>query len=156
MRGRPCGSIQGSTGYYSLNSCGTPPDTNLGKTHARVMNVNSFSAGSPVRFTILQNLELKIMENYAFFIGTDISKETLDFALIVNNTVQFHVQVSNDKKGIEQFIKQAKKQNKTFSFTNSLFCMEHTGICRIGEPSLYLQYDSVCIKIGSRRNGNNM
>ena len=68
------------------------------------------------------------MENYAFFIGTDISKETLDFALIINNVVQFHVQVSNDKQGIELFIKQAKKQNKTFSFANSLFCMEHTGI----------------------------
>ena len=24
------GPIQGSTGYYSLNSCGTPPDSNLG------------------------------------------------------------------------------------------------------------------------------
>ena len=24
------GPIQGSTGYYSLNSCGTPPDKNLG------------------------------------------------------------------------------------------------------------------------------
>ena len=68
------------------------------------------------------------MENYAFFIGTDISKETLDFALIVNNAVQFHLQVSNDKEGIDQFIKQVKKQNKTFSFGNSLFCMEHTGI----------------------------
>ena len=68
------------------------------------------------------------MENYTFFIGIDVSKETLDFALIVNNAVQFHVQVSNDKQGIEQFIKQAKKQNKTFSFANSLFCMEHTGI----------------------------
>jgi hypothetical protein len=32
------GPIQGSTGYYSLNSY-----RNLGKTHARVMNVNSFS-----------------------------------------------------------------------------------------------------------------
>ena len=37
------GPIQGSTGYYSQDSCGTPPDKNLGKTHARVMNVNSFS-----------------------------------------------------------------------------------------------------------------
>lgn len=39
------------------------------------MNVNSFSG--------LQNLILKIMKNYAFFIGIDISKETLDFALII-------------------------------------------------------------------------
>ena len=74
------------------------------------------------------------MKNYAFFIGIDVSKETLDFALIINNVVQFHLQKSNDKQGIEQFIKQAKKQNKTFSFENSLFCMEHTGI--YNNPSL--------------------
>ena len=58
----------------------------------------------------------------------NLSKETLDFALIVNNVVQFHLQVTNDKFGIEQFIKQVRKQNKEFSFINSLFCMEHTGI----------------------------
>lgn len=68
------------------------------------------------------------MENYSFFIGIDVSKETLDFALIVANSVQFHIQVTNDKQGIELFIKQAKNQNKGFSFDNTLFCMEHTGI----------------------------
>ena len=68
------------------------------------------------------------MKNYSFFIGVDVSKETLDFALIVQNTVQFHLQVTNDKLGIEQFIKQVRKQNKEFSFVNSLFCMEHIGI----------------------------
>jgi transposase len=68
------------------------------------------------------------MKNYAFFIGIDISKETLDFALIIQNVVQFHLQVTNDKSGIELFIKQVKKHDKAFSFGNSLFCMEHTGI----------------------------
>ena len=58
----------------------------------------------------------------------NLSKETLDFALIINNVVLFHLQVTNDKLGIELFIKQVKKQNKEFSFGNSLFCMEHTGI----------------------------
>ena len=66
------------------------------------------------------------MKNYAFFIGIDVSKETLDFALIANNIVQSHLQVTNDTQGIEQFINQFKKLNKTFSFENSLFCMEHT------------------------------
>ena len=41
------------------------------------------------------------MKNYAFFIGIDVSKETLDFALIANNIVQFHLQVTNDTQGIE-------------------------------------------------------
>ena len=66
------------------------------------------------------------MKNYSFFVGIDVSKETLDFALVVTNSVQFHLQVTNDKIGIEQFVKQAKRQNKGFSFENSLFCMEHT------------------------------
>ena len=71
------------------------------------------------------------MKNYSFFIGIDVSKETLDFSLIVANIAQFHLQVTNDKKGIELFIQEAtvatvKKQNKNFSFENSLFCMEHT------------------------------
>ena len=66
------------------------------------------------------------MKNYAFFIGIDISKETLDFALIINNVVQFHLQVNNDKLGIELFIKQVRKHDKSFSFENSLFCMEYT------------------------------
>ena len=30
------------------------------------------------------------MKSYAFFIGVDVSKETLDFALIVQNIVLFH------------------------------------------------------------------
>ena len=68
------------------------------------------------------------MKNFAFFIGIDISKETLDFALIVSNVVQFHLQVTNDKLGIELFIKQVRKHDESFSFENSLFCMEHTGI----------------------------
>ena len=36
------------------------------------------------------------MKNYAFFISIDVSKETLDFALIANNIVQFHLQVTDD------------------------------------------------------------
>ena len=58
----------------------------------------------------------------------NLSKETLDFALIVQNIVQFHLQVTNDKLGIELFIKQVRKHDKSFSFDNSLFCMEHTAL----------------------------
>ena len=74
------------------------------------------------------------MKNYSFFIGIDVSKETLDFSLIIANIAQFHLQVTNDKKGIDLFIKEVKKRNNSFSFENSLFCMEHTGIYRSGEP----------------------
>ena len=78
--------------------------------------------------TTYQILTPKVMKTYSFFVGIDVSKETLDFALIIKNAVQFHLQVTNDKQGINEFIKQAKKFDKQFSFENSLFCMEHTGI----------------------------
>ncbi len=79
-------------------------------------------------FSIKQILKSTIMKNYQYFIGIDISKNELDFALIESNKVLFHVEVSNDKKGIEQFIKKIKVQYTQFSLVNSLFCMEHTGI----------------------------
>ena len=46
------------------------------------------------------------------------------------NSIRFGgpIQVNNDKLGIELFIKQVRKHDKAFSFRNSLFCMEHTGI----------------------------
>ena len=68
------------------------------------------------------------MKMYRYFIGIDVSKDELDFALIESNKVLLHLEVSNNKKGIEQFVKQAQSQQKDFSIENSLFCLEHTGI----------------------------
>jgi transposase len=68
------------------------------------------------------------MENFNFFIGIDISKATLDWAVVVSNKLLFHHQSTNDKAGIEGFIKQLKAQCPNANFTNSLYCMEHTGI----------------------------
>lgn len=62
-----------------------------------------------------------------YFIGIDVSKNELDFAVVNSNKVLFHLEVTNNKKGIEDFIKAFKKQT-AFSFQNSLFCMEFTGI----------------------------
>ncbi|MFN4147755.1 MAG: transposase [Runella sp.] len=68
------------------------------------------------------------METFSFFIGIDISKATLDFAVVVTNKVLFHFQSTNDKKGIESFVNQLKEQCPNADFTNSLYCMEHTGV----------------------------
>lgn len=68
------------------------------------------------------------METFSFFIGIDISKATLDFAVVSANKLLFHFQSTNDKKGIESFMKQLKEQCPGADFTNSLYCMEHTGI----------------------------
>lgn len=68
------------------------------------------------------------MKTYRYFVGIDVSKDELDFALIESNKVLLHLEVSNDKKGIEQFVKQVKSLQKDFSMANALFCLEHTGI----------------------------
>jgi len=64
---------------------------------------------------------------FDFFIGVDVSKATLDFAVLKANQVLFHQQVSNDKKGITAFCKQLRQQTKA-GIGQCLFCMEHTGI----------------------------
>lgn len=68
------------------------------------------------------------METFSFFIGIDISKATLDFAVVVANKLLFHYQSTNDKAGIEGFIKLLKLHCPDANFSNSLYCMEHTGI----------------------------
>lgn len=62
---------------------------------------------------------------FAYFIGVDVSKATLDFAVAKANQIQFHQQVSNDQKGISLFIKELRKQTKA-CLKQCLFCMEHT------------------------------
>jgi len=65
--------------------------------------------------------------HFTFFIGVDVSKATLDFAVVRANQILFHQQVSNDKKGISQFLKELRKQTNA-SLTHCLFCLEYTGI----------------------------
>jgi transposase len=68
------------------------------------------------------------MEKFDYFIGIDISKATLDFAVVVFNKQLFHYQSTNDKVGVESFVKQLKTHCPEANFSNSLYCMEHTGI----------------------------
>jgi transposase len=68
------------------------------------------------------------MENFTFFVGIDVSKATLDWAVVVANKLLFHYQSSNDQKGIESFVKHLKQQYQQVSFGNSLYCIEYTGI----------------------------
>jgi transposase len=65
--------------------------------------------------------------NFKYFIGVDVSKNSLDFCLVHGGKVLFHLQTENNSKGIQNFIKQCKKQF-AIKLTDSLICMEHTGI----------------------------
>jgi transposase len=67
--------------------------------------------------------------DFKFFIGIDVSKDTLDIAVLnvdSSETVKHH-QVSNDDAGIAIMLDWLKQQ-KEFSLENSLFCLEHTGM----------------------------
>jgi transposase len=61
------------------------------------------------------------------FIGVDVSKETLDFAVSSQGDILFHTQTENSVKGIKMFLK-TLWQKVTADQSELLFCMEHTGI----------------------------
>jgi transposase len=74
----------------------------------------------------LSNLIHKGM-NYSYFIGIDISKDTLEFCLLKENIILLNRSSQNSSKGIQSFMKEAKSLIG-FNAETALFCMEHTGI----------------------------
>ncbi len=65
--------------------------------------------------------------NYLYFIGLDVSKDTLDAAVFKGGRLLFHVQISNDVQGLRILLKRLKSL-PDFSIDVAVFCMEHTGI----------------------------
>lgn len=65
--------------------------------------------------------------NYLYFIGIDVSKDTLDAAVFKDGKLLFHVQISNDMDGLKTLF-QKLKGFPDFSVQRAVFCMEHTGI----------------------------
>jgi len=61
------------------------------------------------------------------YVGIDVSKEKLDFALVKNGNKVFHCQTTNDLTGIKSVIKKIKKEYGC-DHASTIFCMEHTGI----------------------------
>ena len=64
---------------------------------------------------------------FEFFIGIDVSKNDLDFAVMQSNSLLFHQQIANTPSAILAFLKELNKLTG-FDLKRSLFCMEHTGI----------------------------
>ena len=66
---------------------------------------------------------------FKFFIGIDVSKDTLDIGLLnaVNSETVNHQQVGNNDAGIVAMFKWLKQQ-ENFSIEEALFCLEHTGM----------------------------
>ena len=66
------------------------------------------------------------MNNKQYYIGIDVSKQTLDIAINKQTEHLHHLQVSNDLKGLKTFEKKAKEWK--VDLKKALFCMEYTGI----------------------------
>ena len=64
---------------------------------------------------------------YSVFIGIDVSKDKLDFVVLLEGKKVFHMEVENNSKGIRKFIKALVGTLKV-STESCLFCLEHTGI----------------------------
>lgn len=64
---------------------------------------------------------------YKYFVGIDISKLTLDVALLSNGTVIDLFQIANSEKGVKDMLQLIQKDNKC-SRRNTLFCAEQMGI----------------------------
>jgi transposase len=76
---------------------------------------------------MLTLLKLLFMMTQKYYIGVDVSKETLDFALAFEGKILMHKQIKNCPKEIKNLF---KDWFNTFQFNQEegLVCMEHTGI----------------------------
>lgn len=65
--------------------------------------------------------------DYNVFIGIDVSKETLDFAVWLDNQHLTSYKINNDRKSVSELL---KKLSSTLNLPTEcwLFCLEHTGI----------------------------
>src|SRR5450631_3402964 len=61
------------------------------------------------------------------FIGIDVSKDTLDFSVVIDGKNLQHICIGNNTKEIKSTV---NKIMKTFGATvdDTIFCMEHTGM----------------------------
>jgi transposase len=64
---------------------------------------------------------------FTYFIGTDVSKNELDFAVMHGKALLFHKEIANTEQAISLFIKELLKLPQ-FDLRKAVFCMEHTGI----------------------------
>jgi transposase len=61
------------------------------------------------------------------FIGIDVSKDTLDFSVVVNGNALSHYCIGNNYKEIKSIVNNILK-TLSGSLDDTIFCMEHTGL----------------------------
>ena len=67
------------------------------------------------------------MKTYVNFIGIDISKEHLDYCLVVDGKTIISLREENTAEGIEKVVNILKTSHQV-QVENTIFCMEHTGV----------------------------
>jgi len=70
---------------------------------------------------------LSKMKRYTYFIGTDVSRNTLDHAVMQGHELLLHKRTENQVSAISDFISEIKQLNG-FKIGKALFCIEDTGI----------------------------
>ncbi|MDB4922037.1 IS110 family transposase [Mucilaginibacter sp.] len=66
-------------------------------------------------------------KKFTYFIGIDVSKDKLDYAVFCRKDLLFHQVAANEPDAILEFVNELKGI-KSFSIKKALFCMEATGI----------------------------
>src|SRR5476651_909213 len=92
--------------------------------------------------TVYSHKQCKVME-FEFFIGIDVSKNELDFAVQHGDRFLLHREIANEPSAISTFIKELYKY-PAFKLDKALFCMEHTGIYN-NHLLAYLHKKKACI-----------
>lgn len=64
---------------------------------------------------------------FKFFVGIDVSKDTLDFSIVTGGTELKGFQIENSCRAIKAAVKEMKIL-KGFSIEHTLFCLEQTGL----------------------------
>lgn len=62
-----------------------------------------------------------------YFIGCDVSKNELDFAVMQGKQFLYHEEIANEQGAIQAFLSKLKKL-QGYNLSTAVFCMEHTGI----------------------------
>jgi transposase len=65
--------------------------------------------------------------HYRFFIGIDVSKQHLDLALLVEGRILTSIRIDNETKAIGAALQKLSTSHQVL-LSQSLFCLEHTGI----------------------------
>jgi transposase len=87
---------------------------------------------------------------FEFFIGIDVSKNELDFAVCQDRELLFHREVANEPVAINAFIKELSGL-PGFSMNKAVFCMEHTGIYNNHALNcLYKKKAHICLEAASQ------